>query len=155
MARRLMNEHGLEDWDFRWDNSKVRFGQARRGMYRGKYVQEITASKPITELSKPKVFKDTILHEIAHVLVGLEHHHDKVWKAKAEELGVAPNVYSEDEHELIVELAPYKYMCVECYDRLWHSHKPRTTAGISCAKHPEARVVRHYNDEPDVKVGEV
>jgi len=30
---------------------------------------------------------DTILHEIAHALVGCHHSHDKVWRRKARELG--------------------------------------------------------------------
>ncbi len=30
---------------------------------------------------------DTILHEIAHALVGPSHNHDRVWKAKAREIG--------------------------------------------------------------------
>ena len=30
---------------------------------------------------------DTILHEIAHALVGPRHNHDQVWKAKAQEIG--------------------------------------------------------------------
>jgi predicted SprT family Zn-dependent metalloprotease len=150
MAKRLMAQHGLDDWTFRFDNSKVRFGQARRGEYRGEFIQEITISRAITEKAKPSVVKDTILHEIAHALVGVEHHHDAIWKAKAMELGVAPNVYSDDEAELVAELAPYKYRCVECYDRLWHSHRPKSTVGIGCPKHPDARVVRLHNEEPDV-----
>lgn len=34
--------------------------------------------------------KDTILHEIAHALVGHDHGHDQVWKDKAVELGAKP-----------------------------------------------------------------
>ena len=30
---------------------------------------------------------DTVLHEIAHAIVGPRHHHDAVWKAKAQEIG--------------------------------------------------------------------
>ena len=31
--------------------------------------------------------EDTLLHEIAHALVGRRHHHDAVWRAKAREIG--------------------------------------------------------------------
>ena len=31
--------------------------------------------------------EDTILHEIAHAIVGPRHNHDRVWKAKAREIG--------------------------------------------------------------------
>lgn len=30
---------------------------------------------------------DTLLHEIAHAIVGPKHHHDRVWKAKARQIG--------------------------------------------------------------------
>ena len=31
--------------------------------------------------------RDTLLHEIAHAIVGVRHRHDPVWKAKAREIG--------------------------------------------------------------------
>jgi hypothetical protein len=33
---------------------------------------------------------DTILHEIAHALVGPRHGHDTVWKAKCTDIGARP-----------------------------------------------------------------
>jgi len=33
--------------------------------------------------------EDTVLHEIAHAIVGPRHNHDAVWKAKAREIGCA------------------------------------------------------------------
>jgi len=38
--------------------------------------------------------KDTILHEVAHAIVGPLHGHDKVWEAKAIELGAKPEACS-------------------------------------------------------------
>lgn len=37
--------------------------------------------------------KETILHEIAHAIVGPENGHNKIWKEKAKELGVRPSRY--------------------------------------------------------------
>lgn len=37
---------------------------------------------------------DTILHEIAHAIVGIENRHNRVWKEKAISLGVAPYPYA-------------------------------------------------------------
>lgn len=34
--------------------------------------------------------RDTILHEIAHALVGAGHGHDRVWKKKCVEIGAKP-----------------------------------------------------------------
>ncbi len=51
-------------------------------------------SKPYFDLNTTDNCKDTILHEIAHALVGIEHGrnhgHDEIWKAKCVELGAIP-----------------------------------------------------------------
>ena len=37
--------------------------------------------------------KDTVLHEIAHAIVGSQHHHDYVWKACCNKIGYKPESY--------------------------------------------------------------
>lgn len=36
--------------------------------------------------------KDTVLHEIAHAIVGGKHHHDCVWKACCNKIGCSPTL---------------------------------------------------------------
>ena len=36
--------------------------------------------------------KDTILHEIAHAIVGIKNNHNKIWQEKAKELGASPYI---------------------------------------------------------------
>ncbi|MBC7866235.1 MAG: SprT-like domain-containing protein [Gloeobacteraceae cyanobacterium ES-bin-316] len=79
-ARELMNLHGLHKWKFVWDNSRRRAGVC---CYSKK---EIGLSKPIAEKRDVFMTIDTILHEIAHALTP-GHHHNKVWRAKAIEIG--------------------------------------------------------------------
>lgn len=81
LARRLMDEHGLTDWDLVFDNAKTRAGVCRPGR------REIGLSQPLTKLHADDEVRDTILHEIAHALVGAEHRHDAVWRQKAVEIG--------------------------------------------------------------------
>ena len=49
--------------------------------------RQIGLSRPLTELHSEEEVRDTILHEIAHALVGPEHGHDRVWRAKARAIG--------------------------------------------------------------------
>ena len=63
LANELMNQHGLYDWTFMFDDAKLRFGQCR---HRSK---EISLSRELTELNDVVHVKDTILHEIAHALL--------------------------------------------------------------------------------------
>lgn len=81
LARQLMNEHGLHDWGLIFDNAKTRAGVCRQS------TRQIGLSRPLTQLHADREVRDTILHEIAHALVGADHSHDAVWRAKAREIG--------------------------------------------------------------------
>jgi hypothetical protein len=81
MGRSLMREHGLEGWRLVADRAKTRAGVCRYGR------RQIGISAPLTALHDEAEVRDTILHEIAHALVGPEHGHDAVWRAKAIEIG--------------------------------------------------------------------
>lgn len=81
LAFRRLYEHGLNNWKFKWDNAKRRFGCCDH------YNKTITLSKILSLQRTYEQINDTILHEIAHALVGPNHGHDKVWKQKAIEIG--------------------------------------------------------------------
>ena len=80
-GRRLLREHGLDDWTIVADRAKTRAGVCRFGR------RQIGISAPLTTLHSEEEVLDTILHEIAHALVGPHHGHDAVWRAKAREIG--------------------------------------------------------------------
>ena len=81
LGRRLLREHGLDDWTIVADRAKTRAGVCRFAR------RQIGLSAPITTLHDESEVLDTILHEIAHALVGPQHGHDTVWRAKALEIG--------------------------------------------------------------------
>ena len=49
--------------------------------------QRINLSVSYCQRATRGEIEDTILHEIAHAIVGHQHNHDAVWKAKAREIG--------------------------------------------------------------------
>ncbi|MGL4742878.1 MAG: SprT-like domain-containing protein [Dermatophilaceae bacterium] len=81
LGNSLVRQHGLDGWVVVADRAKTRAGVCRPG------IRQIGLSRPITELHSEREVRDTILHEIAHALVGPEHGHDSVWQAKAREIG--------------------------------------------------------------------
>lgn len=81
MARELLAEHGLHGWSFRFDRARVRAGACHYG------TRTITLSPWITAAHDPSQVRETLLHEIAHALVGPRHAHDAVWRARARSIG--------------------------------------------------------------------
>jgi predicted SprT family Zn-dependent metalloprotease len=81
LARRLMDAHGLSRWELAADRAKTRAGSCRHADCL------ITLSLELMSLYDEDEVRETVLHEIAHALVGLEHHHDEVWRATARSLG--------------------------------------------------------------------
>jgi SprT-like family len=87
VGRRLLREHGLDDWTIVADRAKLRAGVCRFAR------RQIGISAPLTALHDEAEVLDTILHEIAHALVGPMHGHDAVWRARAREIGCSGRQY--------------------------------------------------------------
>ena len=80
-AATLMRQHGLDGWTVRLDHARRRAGQCD-------YTRRvISLSRHYVRHAEPAHIHDTILHEIAHALVGPHHGHDAVWRRKAREIG--------------------------------------------------------------------
>lgn len=85
LADTLMNKHLPAEmylaWNFAFSNAKTQVGlcsHRRRTIY---------VSKHFARLNDLEVIEQTLLHEIAHALVGSGHGHDRVWSAKARSIG--------------------------------------------------------------------
>ena len=76
-----MRQHGLNKWSFQFDHSSRRAGCCN---YR---TRRISIAFDLARTGTDVEIHDTILHEIAHALVGKKHNHDAIWKAKAREIG--------------------------------------------------------------------
>jgi predicted SprT family Zn-dependent metalloprotease len=80
-ARVLLARHGLATWTFAFDGAKRRGGACHFARRR------ITMAAGFATTAAEAEVEDTLLHEIAHALVGRRHHHDAVWQAKAKAIG--------------------------------------------------------------------
>lgn len=81
LADSLLAEHGLHDWTATLDRAKTRAGACRFAS------RQVSLSGPLTRLHSEREVRDTILHEIAHALVGPRHGHDEVWRRAARAIG--------------------------------------------------------------------
>ncbi len=107
LAKTLMTQHRLFGWSFEFDRESRVFGSCDHSRRR------IRLSSSLVELNPESEVRDTILHEIAHALVGAGHGHDRVWMAKCAVVGARPEAtYDSDQ----VNLVPTKYIGVLEYD---------------------------------------
>jgi predicted SprT family Zn-dependent metalloprotease len=130
LARELMDEHGLYDWTLRFDRSVKRFGQCRYSS------RTISLSAPLVERNTIERARNTILHEIAHALVGPGHHHNRVWRSKAIEIGCDGRRCYEDAEVQPVP-APWIGTCPSCgyeTDRHRLTDKARRAACRACCQ---------------------
>ncbi|MEU2202891.1 SprT-like domain-containing protein [Microbacterium oleivorans] len=84
LARTLMDEHGISDWTFAFDRATTRMGLCSWKNLR------ISVSRHYVEHADEVHVRDTLLHEIAHVLAGPAAKHGPYWKAAARRIGATP-----------------------------------------------------------------
>ena len=109
LADRLLNEHELfeKGWSFSFDRAKRRAGSCKFSK------KEITLARAYAEQEDFKEIKNTILHEIAHALVGPKHGHNEIWRQKALEIGCD----AERCHYVIFSKPKYKLTCINrCFE---------------------------------------
>ena len=112
MALELMREHGLIDEGWRFEFHRA-VGCLGRCYYR---QRKITVADWLVDMNTDEKVRDTILHEIAHALVGAGHKHDAVWKRRAAEIGAVPNACV---NEKTIETPDGRYVgtCADCGER--------------------------------------
>lgn len=81
LAKELMAEHRLDGWSFAWDRAKTRAGLCDHRHKR------ISLSAVLSPHHSTETIRNTILHEIAHALVGPKHGHNNVWRRQARAIG--------------------------------------------------------------------
>ena len=145
-AKFLMHAHGLDFYKFKWHRGTSRFGFCS---YRD---STISLSEELVAVSSEETVRNTILHEIAHALVGPGHSHDSVWRRQFIALGGNGERTcgeSESVRKLREEKAKWSAKCPDCgnvffaqkrlsnFDKRWCGAKP-------CASRNKVAETRKY-----------
>lgn len=133
-ARLLLDQHHLSGWSFQFDNGRKRAGCCQYA------TQVISLSYAFAKQVSEEEILDTILHEIAHALVGKAHNHDEVWRAKAQEIGCSGRRC----HDL--QFVPPRYI-VTCEQHCWVATAERRRRGVVCMQCRSKIVYHTYTEE--------
>ena len=93
-ARALMDQHGLEEWTFRFIAAQRKLGECRER------EKVILLSRRHAVSGASGEVKDTILHEIAHAIAGAKARHGPAWKLVAKRIGATPKARAEESEEI-------------------------------------------------------
>lgn len=125
LATDMMSLYGLNDWDFDFNTSKRQLGVCKESKRR------IELSSHYVYQNSETHVKDTILHEIAHALVGVEHGHNDVWKRMCLRVGCLPKAC---DNSAILPQGAWQARCPDCMT-LFHRHrKPVRLSGLYCKR---------------------
>ena len=83
LARRLLDEYGLESWQFRLGAAEGQLGACRWDTATIEVGTSYAARAPMAKA------QETILHEIAHAIAGADAGHGPGWKVVARGLGIS------------------------------------------------------------------
>jgi len=133
-ARSLLEQHHLTRWSFQFDNGRKRAGCCQYT------TKVISLSYAFARQASEADLTDTILHEIAHALVGKAHNHDEVWRAKAQEIGCSGRRC----HDL--QFVPPRYI-VTCERHCWVATAERRRRGVVCMQCRGKIVYHTYTEE--------
>jgi SprT protein len=136
-AVEALREHGLtkQGWTFQWDHAVRRFGYCRFD------TQRITISRHLAALNTLAEAENTILHEVAHALVGHGAGHGPRWVAQAQAIGcTGTRCYS-----VHVSEPPEKWIgtCPGCRAvvarKIRRPRSRRVACGRCCRQHAQGR----------------
>jgi predicted SprT family Zn-dependent metalloprotease len=111
--------HQLAGWSFQFDHATTRAGCCNY------QTRVISLASAYARSATDEAITDTLLHEIAHALVGQAHEHDQVWQAQAVALGCS----GQRCHDVQFTLPRY---IVACAQGCWVTTAERRQRGAVC-----------------------
>lgn len=106
------------------------------GMCWSNHIINISKRFLVAESTTFELCKDTLLHEIAHAIAGVENDHNHVWKNICTQIGCTGEVYCER-----FEKFKYKIKCMEgCLYGRYHMHPHHKNGIPTCRTHNKTPV---------------
>lgn len=137
-ARALMNKHGLNKWGFEFDRATRRLGATWINLCK------ISLSKKFVELNTWDEVRETMLHEIAHVLSPIDAGHGKRWKETYANIGGNVN------RNYANLVSPYKGralltgLCPNCGQKTFARRRIKSACRNCCSEYNDGKFSEEY-----------
>lgn len=130
LVRKIMGDFNLEsdDWYFEFSECKTLLGDCHYSKKR------IRLSRPFVLLNSEIRVKNTILHEVAHALVGRGFGHSKMWKRKAISIGCSGD-RTTNSSDFIAPPRKYTATCPKCGRETQAFKRTQVACGLCCKKY--------------------
>jgi predicted SprT family Zn-dependent metalloprotease len=125
LALVLMRKHGLKGWTYATNKRKKTLGLCFSK------IRRIELSVNFIHLNSPEIVQETVLHEIAHALVGTHHGHDDDWKRMAERVGASPLRTTKN---VVMPHGKWQATCGGCGLLFSRHRRPKYMDGNSCRR---------------------
>jgi hypothetical protein len=125
LAKELMHQFNLLEtgWQFYFNDNRSRLGVCKE--------RDLSIELSIFHVDNSpfESVKNTLLHEIAHAIVGCRHMHNHVWRSKAIEIGCTGERCG-------VMNAPKKYtgVCPNCERHVSFNRRTDRACGVCCRR---------------------
>jgi predicted SprT family Zn-dependent metalloprotease len=121
-ACRILDSFGLHDWSFQFTRARRTLGVCRYG------PRIIGLSIHLVQRNGPEEIRETLLHEIAHALVGPGRGHGPAWREMARRIGCQSVRCG------TADMPPGRWRadCGSCGRRYRRHRRPRRMAGWFC-----------------------
>lgn len=123
LACETLSYYGLTDWSFTLNRRKRDMGLC---LYDPKVI---ALSVHFVQLNDEETIRDTLLHEVAHALVGPGHGHDAVWRQKSLEVGAKPERLC---YDVNMPEGRWQATCAGCGMRHHKHRRPKHMVGWYC-----------------------
>lgn len=134
LAAELFAKHNITDWRFAFDRATRRAGSCCHT------DRTITLAREFARQAPDEELRETLLHEIAHALVGPRHNHDAVWREKALAIGCS----GQRCHS--ISFTPPRYV-VTCENHCWAGTAERCRRNVVCRHCRGAILYQTYTEE--------
>jgi predicted SprT family Zn-dependent metalloprotease len=152
MARKLMREHGVGHLELAFTRRKRELGSCV--FSENEEALKINLSAPWFKVLPEEHARDTILHEIAHALVGWNAQHGPDWQRMARLIGANPERRADGQTKTLqASLFKYHVVCpnTECKeDVLDYTDKPKK-GGLVCASCRTPVEIRSNTSHPPIR----